>query len=238
MSRIKRYLTAFRRYNRSNGFGIHSPFAFYFVRRVLREKNPYYAYETLYKCRRSAMKLVRGRQLKKQIISYQNAKMLFRIACYFRPKNILQIGTSYGISAISMLSIDCHSHLVIYPGAGACFDIFDMLTSEQSHRIENTLTIDDAIQRYNERLENNNAFVLINSVDNISDAASALTAVVEALQSGGVVIMRNLNTNAIMKQLWHDCNMSLHHGMSFTNYRIGIFVGLKHLPRQNFAIWF
>lgn len=238
MSRIKRYLTAFRRYNRSKGFGIHSPFAFYFIRRVLREKNPFYAYEMLHDCRHSAMKMVRGRQLKKQILSYKNAKMLFRITCYFQPKNILQIGSSYGISAMSMLGVNSSSHLVIYPGTNACFDIFDVLTSKQSHRIENTLTINDATQRYKERLGNDNAFVLINSVDNISDAAAVLTAVTESLHSGGVVIMRNLNTNAIMKQLWHDCNMSLHHGMSFTNYRIGIFVGLKHLPRQNFAIWF
>jgi hypothetical protein len=36
--RLKLYLTAMRRYNRSKGFGIHSPFAYTFVLRVLREQ--------------------------------------------------------------------------------------------------------------------------------------------------------------------------------------------------------
>ena len=238
MSRIKRYITALRRYNRSCGFGIHSPFAFYFVRRVLREKNPYYAYEALHQCRHAAASMVRSRQLKKGILSYKSAKMLFRITCYFKPATILQIGTSYGVSAMSMLCVDSRSTMVLYPGVNTCCDIFDRLTAECSHRIENTLTIADATQCYAQRLGNDAAFVLINSIDNDADAQTALATVADAIKSGGVVIMRNLNNSKAMKTLWRDCCSVATHGMSFTNYRMGVFVGLKHLPRQNYTLWF
>lgn len=45
--RIKRVATALQRYKRSRGFGVHSPFAFHFILRVLREKSPYYCYPQL-----------------------------------------------------------------------------------------------------------------------------------------------------------------------------------------------
>ena len=53
--KLKRYLTALRRYSRSKGFGIHSPFAFHFVLNVLRERLPYYAYEDIAEIRQLAI---------------------------------------------------------------------------------------------------------------------------------------------------------------------------------------
>ena len=43
MGRLRRYRTAFKRYRHGKGFGIHSPFAFSFVLKVLRERLPYYS---------------------------------------------------------------------------------------------------------------------------------------------------------------------------------------------------
>lgn len=238
MSRIKRYLTALRRYNRSRGFGIHSPFAFYFVRRVLREKCPYYAYDSLRDCRRNAIKLVKKRQLKKRILSDKNARMLFRIACYFKPETILQIGSTYGVSSMALLGVSRHSRLVVCMGDNACGDIFDKVTASCSNRIENTPTLSDAVERYNDLTGSNEAFVLINTVDSINDSAMARQITSDAIGRGGVVIMRNLNNSPAMKALWQDCAKTAGHGMTFTNYRIGIIVARHYLPRQNYTLWF
>lgn len=238
MSHIKRYITALRRYNRSRGFGIHSPFAFYFVRRVLREKAQYYAYESLHNYRNDATKLVKKRQLKKSIISLKNAKMLFRIACYFKPQNILQIGSTYGVSTMSLLTVSQQSRLVIYLGHNACCDIYDIVTASCGNRIEKIISLDSATQRYNTILDGKPAFVLINSVDNDSDCNIAKQVIKSAIDSCGVIIMRNLNDNQTMKQLWCDCCSSAKYGMTFTNYRLGIIVAHKHLPRQNYSLWF
>ena len=87
---LKRYYTAFNRYKRSKGFGIHSPFAFSFVLQVLRERCPYYAYDDISSRRKLALSLAADVARHPRIISLKNAKMLFRIVCYFNPRVMLQ----------------------------------------------------------------------------------------------------------------------------------------------------
>lgn len=237
MNRIKRYYTALRRYNRSKGFGIHSPFAFYFVRRVLRERCPYYAYDNIVAYRRQARKLASKRKAGKQIISCENAKMLFRITCYFSPGDILQIGSTYGVSTMTMLGVSHQSRLTIYTGDNPYDNIFNEITSLKRHRIFKASTLFEAIVRYDENKAEGERFILINNIDE-QEIGVVHDYAVKSIETGGVVIMRNLSKASAMKRLWNSVNADILHGMGFTNYRIGIVVGLRHLPRQNFALWF
>lgn len=80
--RAYRYIPGFRRLKRawrSRGFGIHSPFAYRFVTRVLREDGEYYAYTSL---RRVA---VTGRR-------FRNISLIFRLVCEFRPRFVVLSG--------------------------------------------------------------------------------------------------------------------------------------------------
>lgn len=58
----------FRRYRVGKGFSVHSPFAFYFITQVLRERLPYY-------CFRSEIKR-------------REERRLFRVVNYFRPARV------------------------------------------------------------------------------------------------------------------------------------------------------
>lgn len=81
-SSVYRRIPGFRRVKkawRSRGFGIHSPFAFRFISRVLRERGEYYAYGEL---RRLAGSQRRFREL----------SLLFRLVCHFRPAAVRVVG--------------------------------------------------------------------------------------------------------------------------------------------------
>lgn len=237
MNRFKRYCTAWRRYNRSRGFGIHSPFAYYFVRRVLRERWAYYAYDGLLQHRNYAKGLVSRHNAGKRIISFSNAKMLFRIACYFSPKEMLQIGSTYGVSTMTLLEVSRQACVTFYAGENYCDEIFDKVTETRHDRIIKHGSLQAAIDDYMEKIADKPGFVLVNNVEeqNVSVVSSFAKLISER---GGVVVMRNLSRSKVMKQMWASTCLSLGHGMSFTNYRIGIIVGLKHLPRQNYTLWF
>ena len=93
MGIIRRYRTAITRHHRSAGFGIHSPHAFNFVTNVLRGRLPYYAYDDIAALRQAVIKESASRWPHPRIISFKNAKLLFRVVNHFNPMEMLQIGT-------------------------------------------------------------------------------------------------------------------------------------------------
>lgn len=97
-----------KRWWRSKGFGIHSPFAFYFILRVLREKLPYYAYTRILKFNSTEV-------LKRQLL------VLFRVICYFSPKEVtIPEGTPKEIRKVVSMA-DSRIHITNRPTNFLCF---------------------------------------------------------------------------------------------------------------------
>lgn len=237
MARIKRYYTALRRYNRSKGFGIHSPFAFSFVLRVLRERLPYYAYDDIDYRRHRAMELAAKVARHPRIISFKNAKMLFRITNYFNPMVIMQIGTSYGVSTTAMLDVDSRANLVLYPAGNPHAEIYDNIVREHASRIIHCERIADAVERYYQLRADQRPFVLVNSMTE-ADIPAVDALLTDTIEREGVVILRNLSQLQLMRDLWERLNAYMGYGMSFTNGKLAVVVAYRHLPRQNFSLWF
>ena len=239
MKSIKRILTSFNRYKRSKGFGVHSPFAFYFIINVLRERLPYYAYTNIELRRNMALNLSARISRHRRVISIKNAKMLFRIACYFTPETILQIGTTYGVSTTAILDVERRSKLVICPGAETCTPIYKKVTQRYGDRIIHAEDIESALKTYSEiSVAGRAPFILVNSIDTDNDANILYPYLMDALENDGVVIFRNILKPTRVSALNNRVNDALNHGMTFTNGKIAIVVGRKTLPRQIFNLWF
>jgi hypothetical protein len=59
-------------YRTSHGFGVHSPFAFHFITRVLREKLPYYDFV--------------------ERVTAPDDRLLYRVANFFHPTTVCMLG--------------------------------------------------------------------------------------------------------------------------------------------------
>ncbi len=90
--RIKRLLGTPRRVARRKGFGIHSPFAFDFVRRVIAQPCQYYCYPHL------------NAEAQKHHVAPRHMRLLFRIALHFRPASFAIIGTQSAPWTTAILS--------------------------------------------------------------------------------------------------------------------------------------
>ncbi len=120
---IKAYLKFLQK--STNQHGVHSPFVFNLVTKCFYDKTKYPQYQTLKNYRKSLLqnkntiavtdfgagsKVFKSniREISKIAhtagITDKNAALLFRIAQYFQPKNVLEIGTSLGL-ATSALSL-------------------------------------------------------------------------------------------------------------------------------------
>lgn len=73
---FRRLLGAPRRLVRRRGFGVHSPFAFDFIRRVISQPCDYYCYPQLAVLAHDAG------------ISAKSLKLVFRVALFFRPATV------------------------------------------------------------------------------------------------------------------------------------------------------
>lgn len=110
-------------WNSTNTHGVHSPFVFDLVRKCFYDKTDYKEYEVLKVYRNSLLEnkntievtdFGAGSRVFKsntrainQIaqnagISRKDAKLLFRITNYFKPENILEIGTSLGLATSAL----------------------------------------------------------------------------------------------------------------------------------------
>ena len=82
------------------GFGVHSPFVFNLITKVIEEKCSYYSFYDIGKRKtRSISEIV-----KRESIRPKHGALLFRLANYFKSKNILQIGTTMGLSTLYLTS--------------------------------------------------------------------------------------------------------------------------------------
>src|SRR5690606_22423706 len=122
--------------------GVHSPFVFDFIRKVLNDKTQYESYETVERLRRRLLRnntpvpiedygagAAPGRRGAVQpgsrsvaaitasaAKSPKYAQLLFRIARYYRPTYLLELGTSFGISAASLALANRHAMLLTGEG--------------------------------------------------------------------------------------------------------------------------
>ncbi|MBQ7941509.1 MAG: hypothetical protein IJ328_03755 [Muribaculaceae bacterium] len=238
MEKIKRYLTAIRRYHRSKGHGIHSPFAFGFTLNVLRERLPYYAYDDIAELRRLAVSRTKYLWRHPRIISFKNAKLIFRVTNYFNPAVILQIGTNYGISSASMLAVSSKSELYLCEPSISEYPVTHEILSHFGNKIHPYKTFDGGITAYKNACSKTNVpFVLINSVQE-EEYSNVLNYLHGIRKSDGIIIIRNISRNSVMQALWEACRNAADTGMTFSNGKLAIIVASAKLPHQNFSLWF
>ncbi|MDY6411503.1 MAG: hypothetical protein SPL28_00725 [Bacteroidales bacterium] len=241
MGRIKRYRTALSRHHRSRGFGIHSPFAFNFVCHVLREKHPYYCYDYLEEIRQAVIEQLRNKPGRHpRVISFKGLKMVFRIANHFNPASFLLVGSCYGLTAASMLSVASTSRLCLYEPHLEQFPVIAQVLAPYYESVECYDSLQVATSDYSQALTAGAAaFVLVNSIPQAQDATMLeqyLKSLIDATDC--VIIMRNLNRNDGMKRLWGNLKGDMQHGQSFTNEKTGILVMKKKLNLEHFFLWF
>lgn len=232
MGWLRRALTSWSRHHRSRGFGIHSPFAFRFVREVLRERLPYYAYRRINALRAQAATLCRGK-----VIPAGEARMLFRIVNHFNPVHMLQVGVNSGVECASMLAVSsrstlclCHPGLDAFPAAGS-------IVEACGDRVQHCPDLSSALVEYRASLlEGEMPFVLI---DGVSTDAQPLVRdyLHEILAARAVVVMRNLNSNRLMNSLWLDCKHHMPMGQTYTNEKVAVLYATPKLQREDFFLW-
>ena len=229
----KRYLTAWSRHHRSGGFGIHSPYAYRFVRHVWRQPLPYYAYEGI----RQLIDTVKAGTTRQQrremdLINEREARLLFRVTNFFNPRHILQAGAATGIESVAMLEVSRTSRLSLLDphleqNALAVRVLQSQLGRTECYNDE-AVAIDEFLQACHN--DENVPLALIN-------APIQETILHRLIDAQATIVMRNLRHNKSMHSLFDSCCSYMEKGQTYTNGKIAILIPDPKLQRENFTLW-
>ncbi len=133
---IRYYLLA----DNGKGHGIHSPFVYDLITKVLNDDRHFYVFQPIEDCRKmlqlNKTEIIiqdfgAGSRIKKSSVRTLAAiattslkpkkygQLLFRLANYFSPKTILELGTSLGITSAYMASANSNAKLITMEGSTA-----------------------------------------------------------------------------------------------------------------------
>ena len=99
------------------GYGVHSPFVFALLTNVIEDKSAYYSYHDISLIRRrltqnnksicyKGKRLTVKKAVQKYGISKKEGEFLFRLTNYFKPREILSVGSSLGLTPLYLSRYD------------------------------------------------------------------------------------------------------------------------------------
>ena len=134
----KKYFFYYFKAKNGKGHGVHSPFVFDFIIHVLNDKKKYDCYKKIEPLRKNLLKNNSSIEVEdfgagSAIIPFKNrkikdiarsslkkkkyAQLLFRIAKYYQPKTIVELGTSFGISTCYLVCANKSSKVFTLEGS-------------------------------------------------------------------------------------------------------------------------
>ncbi len=266
---IRHFLTAWN----TSGEAIHSPYLFRLVRFVLRDENAYYCFrdierrrEWLLACEDSLDVVDYGSAgspeglhvqrrvcdiAKNHLESARVGQVLFRIVNFLheeekRPLNILELGTSLGITTAYLASPDSRNKVVTMEGSEAVLrvaqGVWKMLKLENIEWIQGN--IDDTLyniyigergkvkgERGKERGELDLAFVDANhTYDATMRYADFL---LNRLTEKGILVLDDIHYSEQMERAWRELKADPRVTTSMDLYHVGLlFVDTHYLKRH------
>lgn len=230
MPPLKRYLNAWSRHHRSGGFGIHSPYAYHFVRNVWRQRLPYYAYSDLHALLET-IKDSTTRQQRRELdmISEKEAKLLFRLTNFFNPQHILQAGAATGVESVAMMAANSQSRLRLYDPQLEQKPLAVRVLQSQLDRVECYNDLNVAVDEMLAEADTSRLALINIPVDEV--------LLKRLLDAEVVVILRNLNHGQTLSDLFDACCDHMQSGQTYTNNKIAILNPNPKLQREDFLLW-
>ena len=257
----KKYIHYFFTAANGKGHGTHSPFVYKFITEILNDKKKYPEYETIEQLRKQLLqekKLIevqdygagsRTFSTKKRRIKdiagtslkpRKYAQLLFRIVRHFSPKNIIEIGTSLGITTCYIATASKKSNVISLEGSP---DIAMIARKNfKSAALENIQLIEG---NFDNTLQS--ALSSIDSVDlafidgNHTKEATLnyFSALLQAGNDQSIFIFDDIYWSEEMEQAWDEIKNSSGVTLTIDLFFIGIvFFNKDFKVKQDFTIRF
>ncbi len=254
--RITSYLKYKRRARHRRGFGIHSPFVFHLLNFVVYEKTPFYDYQKIESARKKMLQssavvdvvdFGTGRSgqfqlakiAKRSLESPRIGQLLFRLVNFAKPQNVLELGTSLGITTMYLASPNKQNSVTTMEGCPAFCRIAQENFAEQG--LSNITVvegdIDKTLPSVLQRLPQLD-FVYFDANHLYEPTMRYWNACLPKLHKKSVCVFDDIHHSAEMERAWNEIKAQKNVRVSLDLYHVGILFFDPEIPKQDYIIAF
>jgi predicted O-methyltransferase YrrM len=235
------------------GHGIHSPFVYNLITKVITERCPYYRFSDIELLRKQLLlkedRLLlpyKGRMrshsvadlVAQKAIRPKQGALLFRLTHYFRSQNIVQIGASVGLSTLYLTSYAQNIKCITLEKLPACASIARWVY-EKAARASINLREGDYPTLLPHVLEEMGGvdFVFFNTTQEPS-LAELFNICVKYTKADTVFVFKGIKDNRTMRRLWKTIRMHPEVTVTLNLYSMGIVFFNKKLHKRDYTVYF
>ena len=255
---LKHFLCAWN----TTGEGIHSPYLFELVRFVLRDENTYYCFTDIERRRELLLacpdvldvmdfgsagspegKLVQRRVCDIATTHLEQPRIgqvLFRLVNFLeqhekRPLEILELGTSLGVTTAYLASVDSRNRVMTLEGSEAVLKVAQGVW--RALRLENVEwqqgNIDDTLYKCaREHLD----LAYVDANHTYEATKRYVTYLLPRMNEKGVIVVDDIHHSEQMEQAWEDLKNDAQVTTSMDLYHIGLLFVDPHYLKRNYII--
>jgi len=257
---ILKYLTYRLTAKHRNGYGIHSPFLYNFVRNVLYGNNYFYAYDDIAELRYELLeskkkinitdfgagsKVMKTNTRKVKDIARYSAirekfgEMLFRTVEHYKPKIILELGTSLGLGTLYLAMPDKRASVYTIEGcpetAKVASENFAEMNAENIKQIIGN--IDDKLPELLNNLKTVD-FVYFDGNHQKEASLKYFNQCLKKANNETIFYFDDIHWSKEMEEAWEEIKRNEKVRLSIDLFFSGLVFFKKELSKENFVVKF
>jgi predicted O-methyltransferase YrrM len=232
----------YRRLRYRKGYGVHSPFVYSLITKVIEEKASFYAFDEIEAVRKEMINTYNPlSHLTIKETQHRNyGALLFRMVNFFKCNSVLQIGGSSGIMSLylAMASpLNCRCY-VLERRNGL---LEKVKTFSNTHGLKHLHFLEG---NYDESLRNLRAdsiqpdLLFINDLSEYPDVEKAFSSCFPFMNKQAILIIDNIKKDKRKHELWQKIKNHSLSRVTLDLYALGIVFFDDKLPKKHYKTYF
>jgi predicted O-methyltransferase YrrM len=232
----------YRKLRYRKGYGVHSPFVYSFITKVIEEKAPFYAFDEIENLRKEmiAFEHPLSRLTLRETQHRNYGALLFRMVNFFKCRTVLQIGGSSGIMSLYLaMALPRYCRCYVLERRTGLLERVKAFAEVQAlsglHFMEGD---------YQENLKILSAtlpqvdFLFINEPPACSDVEQAFAFYDSFIHTKTILVINNIIKDNKMRTLWQKAKNHSRSRVCLDLYALGIVFFDDKLPKKHYKTYF
>lgn len=254
---LRKGVLLYRSIRYRKGFGVHSPFVFNLITKVIEEKCSYYSFYDIELVRKQLLfkeesitytdRQQKGKKKSRTIgeitereaIHPKQGALLFRLVNYFKVTHILQLGPSMGLSTLYLTSYASDLECIALESVPEYATIAQWVFNKAARNPVDLRTgsYKELLPRALEDMKRVD-FVFFNTLYEQQDNLWLFNECIPYVHSDTVFVFEGIKANRRMREFWQEVTTHPEVTVTIDLYSMGIIFFNKRLHKRNYKVYF